>query len=127
MIFPAASKNFTFQYGSTLICNLHLRLPIHNSLHSNMVLLYLIASPLSRGTIILLYIPIWFYFNDSSCNNRNRDSPLYIPIWFYFNVMQKLIDTLKSFFTFQYGSTLMIVPRNLLVHIVTLHSNMVLL
>mgnify|MGYP000225447040 CR=1 FL=1 len=75
---------FTFQYGSTLIRKrLESFLPLY-----------------------ILYIPIWFYFNQLTSSGISDLFPLYIPIWFYFNSDSTASMNASIRFTFQYGSTL---------------------
>ena len=100
------------------------------NLHSNMVLLQSVTN-IGKAILHLIYIPIWFYFNksiklyifgyitdlhsnmvllqwflSSLCNNFGF---IYIPIWFYFNSVVYRTYLFLSQFTFQYGSTSMIV------------------
>ena len=95
---------FTFQYGSTLMSD--------KTYHPRQ---------------FLIYIPIWFYFNDATVFEKPCTENIYIPIWFYFNdaLVGKVDNDVK--FTFQYGSTLILripFPRCRSSY---LHSNMVLL
>ena len=53
-----------------------------------------------------LYIPIWFYFNQHMLHDLVPEGTLYIPIWFYFNACCIREVGESPDFTFQYGSTL---------------------
>ena len=52
----------------------------------------------------ILYIPIWFYSNTSSCTGLYLLERLYIPIWFYSNFAMFIYPFLFIRFTFQSGS-----------------------
>ena len=55
-----------------------------------------------------IYIPIWFYFNSISKSLSTVAYFIYIPIWFYFNESDFTTVEATSKFTFQYGSTLIL-------------------
>ena len=55
-----------------------------------------------------IYIPIWFYFNFSCYTSCLYIVNIYIPIWFYFNKVVYYESVEVEKFTFQYGSTLII-------------------
>ena len=95
-----------------------------------------------------IYIPIWFYFNwfcvSLICSSIYLHSNMvllqwsnsgsivpckciYIPIWFYFNDLFCSSHARNSQFTFQYGSTSMMLIAFLTTTHRNLHSNMVLL
>ena len=58
-----AYSNILFQYGSTLM----------ESIYYNLIQL-------------IIYIPIWFYFNEDTFDTYLDKRVIYIPIWFYFNL-----------------------------------------
>ena len=76
---------FTFQYGSILIFVIITKIeePLIFTFQYGSIL---IAQAMSRKTFIKkIYIPIWFYFNLTYCNDFLGPFLIYIPIWFYFN------------------------------------------
>ena len=74
---------FTFHYGSILIwC-----LPIWNS-------------------PVVIYIPLWFYSNESPLRIFHKEIFIYIPLWFYSNICLVLSFPASRRFTFHYGSIL---------------------
>ena len=102
------THDFTFQYGSTLISAP--RTPI-----THVIVLYIpiwfyfnMSHEFGTKLIFNLYIPIWFYFNHHALNLLWIIRVLYIPIWFYFNRVKPSKIPAVSIFTFQYGSTLIL-------------------
>ena len=76
---------FTFQYGSTLIklSDLQEKWGTLFTFQYGSTLIYFILGYISQR--IVIYIPIWFYFNVICPFQIIRCIKIYIPIWFYFN------------------------------------------
>ena len=100
---------------------------VFHALHSNLVLFKWFIVTLSIPPLKYLYIPIWFYSNNSKSLKpstsvksftfqsgsiqmnlmqiiSNTAGMLYIPIWFYSNSVAFSTPSLASNFTFQSGS-----------------------
>ena len=76
---------FTFQYGSTLMDSPRMFLDVSVSFTFQYGSTLIDSSCDNRNRDSPLYIPIWFYFNDTGAAKCGPGSYLYIPIWFYFN------------------------------------------
>ena len=106
--YTPACNTFTFQYGSTLmyLCQLRQKTPVIFKFQYGSTL---IMNRQEVEEMKKLYIPIWFYFNTGHPQDTVVILLLYIPIWFYFNPMNLQTFAEGGTFTFQYGSTLIIV------------------
>ncbi len=105
-IYRLLTVGFTFQYGSTLILlNIHLACFFKSfTFQYGSTLIFTVFCLLN--IYIILYIPIWFYFNAAQISIKCTFLFLYIPIWFYFNFIFVLLMMIVHY---------------------SLHSNMVLL
>ena len=118
---------FTFHYASTLskfvyrhtvdISNLHSTMLLlyraeeqgqkygTTHLHSTMLLLYPITFA-DKRPVIIIYIPLCFYFIERPEVGLKEKVSIYIPLCFYFIAYLQRCFLCRTSFTFHYASTL---------------------
>ena len=103
---------FTFQSGDIQIIYVSPHYLLYNTFTFQSGDIQIIPYVSKVKTVCTIYIPIWWYSNESVIDDLKAKSLIYIPIWWYSNIIcsNMLLSTICAF-TFQSGDIQIIRPK----------------